>query len=186
MWRNSVLLAGAGVFALLGPALAQTSDRNTGSNGMSGRVSSADMKFAKEAASGGMAEVELGKLATQKASNDKVKSFGQRMIDDHGKANDQLKSLASKDNITLPTEMDAKDRATVDRLSKLSGTEFDRAYMRDMVQDHQKDIAAFQKEASSGSNMDLKNWASSTVPTLQDHLRQAKEAESAVGSMTSR
>lgn len=153
------------------------SKMDSGASGMS----AADTKFAHEAAIGGMTEVELGKVAVQKASNDKVKQFGQRMIDDHTKAGDQLKSLAAKKNITLPTEMDAKSKAMVDKMSGMSGAAFDKAYMKDMVADHRKDIAEFQKEASTGSDTDLKSWASTTLPTLEEHQRLAQEANSAVG-----
>jgi putative membrane protein len=128
----------------------------------------------KKAAVGGMAEVELGKLATEKASNDDVKKFGQRMVDDHSKANDQLKQLASQKGVTVPSDLEAKDKALKDRLSKLSGTEFDRAYMKNMVRDHNKDVAEFRKESKSAKDNDLKNFASQTLPTLEDHLKQAK------------
>ncbi len=166
-FKSSVLLGTAGLFVTMGGlALAQSS--------------SADNKFAREAATGGMEEVELGKIAVRNASNEKVKAFGQRMVDDHSKANDQLMMIASKNNITLPTSLDAKQKADVDRLSAMTGAAFDKAYMRDMVQDHEKDIAEFQKESSSGKNPDLKNFAASTLPTLQMHLQMAKDAESAV------
>jgi len=149
-----------------------------------GTNSTADTKFAKEAASGGMAEVQMGQLAVQNASNEQVKKFGQRMVDDHSKANDQLKGIAAKDNITLPSELDAKDQATLKRLQGLKGTAFDRAYMQDMVKDHQHDVSDFQKEASNGSNPDLKAFASQTLPTLQEHLKMAQDASSAVGAMS--
>lgn len=163
--------------------MAQKSDDATHSNGA---AKSSDMHFAQEAASGGKLEVELGKLAVQKASNERVKQFGQRMIDDHSKAGEQLKSVASKDNIQLPAELSAKDQATYDRLSKLSGTAFDRAYMRDMVKDHQNDVNEFQKEADNGSNSDLKTFASTTLPKLQDHLRMARETNDSLGARSSR
>ena len=82
------------------------------------------------------------------------------MVDDHSKAGDDLKSLASQKNVTLPTDMDAKSKATYDRLSKLNGAAFDKAYMRDMVSDHRKDVAEFKKEANSGKDPDVKSWAS--------------------------
>lgn len=170
-WKNGTLLATAVVFAMTGPLLAQNTATKT---------SSADMKFAKEAAEGGMAEVDQGKLAVQKAANEKVKQFGQRMIDDHSKLNSELKSVAAKDNITIPTELDSKQQATINKLSSLSGPAFDRIYIRDQVKDHEKDIAEFQKEASDGSNPDLKNLASSSLPILQEHLRLAKDAETAL------
>jgi putative membrane protein len=88
-----------------------------------------------------------------------------------------LKGLAGRKNITLPTSPDAKDQATNDRLSKLTGAAFDRAYMRDMVADHKKDVADFQKEAMTGADPDVKTWASNILPTLQGHLQMAQSTK---------
>lgn len=140
-----------------------------------------DASFAKDAAAGGMAEVQLGKLAQQKGSSQSVKDFGARMVKDHSAANDKLKAVASKDGMMVPSGMTHEDQATYDKLSKLSGSDFDKAYAQDMVQDHQKDIAAFQKEANGGMNPDLKNFASQTLPTLQDHLQMAQQMQQSVG-----
>jgi putative membrane protein len=148
------------------------------------RPAMGDAHFAKEAAQGGMAEVKLGELAEEKGSNDSVKSFGKRMVDDHSKAGDKLKEVASRESITLPTDISAKDQATYDRLAKLNGVAFDRAYARDMVKDHEADVAAFQREASGGKDDSLKSFASETLPTLQDHLKQAKEMMKTVGGTT--
>jgi putative membrane protein len=139
-----------------------------------GMTMTADQRFVRDAAEGGMAEVELGKLAAEKGSSQDVKNFGQRMVDDHSKANSQLKQIASNEGITLPAKLDAKDRALKARLSKLSGENFDHAYMDNMVRDHKKDIADFQKESSSGSDPAVKQFASETLPTLQQHLQQAE------------
>jgi putative membrane protein len=135
----------------------------------------ADQRFMVEAAQGGMAEVELGKLAADKASNPDVKKFGERMVDDHGKANDELKTLAQNKNITLPTAIDARHKAVIDRLSKLSGDQFDRAYVQDMLRDHQKDVAAFRTESKSGKDADVKAWAGKTLPTLEEHLKLVQD-----------
>jgi putative membrane protein len=108
------------------------------------------------------------------------------MIDDHTKAGDQLKSIAAKDNITLPSELDRKDKAMVDRFSKTTGTQFDRVHAHDLVKDDQSDVAAFEKETNNGNNPDLKNFASSTVPALRDPLRFAKDNERALGITSSR
>ncbi len=128
-----------------------------------------------KAAQGGLAEVQLGQLAAQKASNPDVKAFGQKMVDDHTKANDQLKDIASKNSIAVPTELSAKDKAEHERLSKLSGDAFDKAYMSHMVADHKKDVAEFKKEANSGKDDAVKNFAQQTLPTLQEHLKMAQE-----------
>jgi putative membrane protein len=134
-----------------------------------------DAQFAKKAAQGGMAEVKMGQLAQDKGTANSVKKFGQRMVEDHSKAGDELKQKAAKENITLPNDMNAKDKATYDSLSKLSGAAFDRAYARDMVKDHEEDIAEFNKEANGGQDAAIKDFASQKLPTLQDHLKQAKE-----------
>jgi putative membrane protein len=138
-------------------------------------LSLSDKKFVRDAAQGGMAEVELGKLATEKASSDDVKKFGQRMVDDHTKAADQLKQVASSEGIQLPQGLSAKDKMTEERLSKLSGEQFDKAYMADMVKDHTQDVTEFQHESHSGKDAAVKNLASQTLPTIEDHLKQAKE-----------
>lgn len=135
---------------------------------------SADSKFVLEAAMGGMAEVQLGQLAVDKATSPDVKQFGQRMVDDHGKANQELTQLAGTKGITLPTTLDAKHQADVDRLSKLTGEEFDHSYMKMMVDDHNKDVADFQHESSGGKDPDVKAWAAKTLPTLEQHQSMAK------------
>jgi putative membrane protein len=182
-FKSGMLLAGAGLFITLsGPAIAQKSDDATNFNGVQRRD---DGHFAREAAMGGMMEVELGRIAVQKSSNDKVKEFGQRMIDDHSKVGEELKGIAAKNNFNIPAQLDERHKAIVNGYVNMSATEFDRSYMRDMVKDHQTDIAEFQKEANSGMNADLKSWATTTLPTLQEHLRIAKETESSL-SVTSR
>ena len=141
-----------------------------------------DQGFVIKAAHGGMAEVELGKLAVDKAASDEVKKFGQRMVDDHGKANEELKTLAQNKQITLPTDVDAKDKALHDRLARLSGAAFDRAYMQAMLADHQKDVNEFRTEARAGKDADVKGWAAKTLPTLEEHLKLAQSANRAVGT----
>lgn len=133
-----------------------------------------DKKFLKDAAIGGMVKVELGKLAVQKASSDAVKQFAQKMVDDHTRANEEVKQIASKANISLPDSLDSKHQSRIDKLSKLSGTEFDRAYIKDQLKDHQQDVKEFQNEAENGNHEELKNFASKTLPTLQEHLSMAK------------
>ena len=138
-------------------------------------MSTADKMFVRKAAQGGLAEVELGKLAAEKASNPEVKKFAQKMVDDHSKANDQLKQVASQEGLQLPTTLDAKDKAIKDRLSKLSGASFDKAYMSDMVKDHKADVADFTRESRAGKDQAVKQFASSTLPTLKSHLEQAEQ-----------
>ena len=134
-----------------------------------------DNRFAADAAAGGMAEVKLGELAQEKASDPSVIAFGRRMAEDHTKAGEQLQQVARSQNITLPVALNATDQARYDQLSKLSGPEFDHAYMQMMVKDHERDVAEFQKEASSGKNPAIKHFAAQILPTLEDHLREARD-----------
>jgi len=142
--------------------------------------------FVREAAIGGLAEVELGRLASDKASSPEVKQFAQRMVTDHGKANGELKSLAEKKGISVPTDVDAKHKQTVEKLSKLSGAAFDRAYMDEMLKDHKKDVSEFKQQSTKGSDPELKAWATTTLPTLQEHLQMAERTHSAVATSGTR
>jgi len=148
------------------------------------KLSAADTKFVHEAAAGGMAEVALGKLAVEKAANPEVKQFAQRMVDDHSKANDELKAFASQKGVTPPADLDPAAKATEARLSKLTGAAFDKAYMADMVKDHDKDVAAFKHASTSAADADLKAWAGKTLPTLQEHQTQAKSINAKVATST--
>jgi putative membrane protein len=141
-----------------------------------------DSRFANKAAAGGMSEVKLGQLAVDKGSNSAVKDFGQRMVTDHSKANDELKKIAMRSNIALPDAMTTSDQALYDRLSKLSGAEFDRAYAHAMVKDHEDDVTAFQRESVEGRNTAVKEFATQTVPTLKSHLQQAREMQKTVSA----
>lgn len=147
---------------------------NNESNAGSSKLDAVDRHFIRKAGEGGLAEVELGKLAAEKGATDEVKKFGQRMVDDHSKANEQLKQLADSKGATLPTKLDPNDQAAKARLEKLSGQQFDRAYMNDMVKDHSKDVAEFKKESTTAKDTDVKSFASQTLPTLQDHLKEAR------------
>ena len=178
--HNSLAIASFGIALALftGPSVVAQQPGDAPSPSMSAGPSSADAKFLKEAADGGMAEVELGKLASEKASSGDVKQFGQRMAEDHGKANEELKQLAMQKHIDLPSEPSAKHKATKARLEKLSGEQFDKAYMADMLKDHKKDVAAFQRQSNSAKDPDVKSFAAKTLPTLQDHLKEAQKLAS--------
>ena len=141
------------------------------------KVPSGDKKFVTEAAEGNLAEVELGKLASEKAANDAVKQFGQRMVGDHGKANEELAKLAQDKGVSTPSGLDSKHQKLRDRLAKLSGAAFDRAYVDEMVKDHRQDVKEFQREADKGKDPDVKAWAAKTLPTLQDHLKQVENIQ---------
>jgi putative membrane protein len=129
-----------------------------------------DNDFMTEAAQGGMAEVELGKLAASKATNAEVKKFGQLMVSDHSKANGELKALAAKKGVTLPTDTDSEAKATIDDLKGRSGADFDKEYVENMYEDHKHDVAAFEDEAQNASDPDVRAFASKTLPTLKKHL----------------
>jgi putative membrane protein len=148
-------------------------------------LSSSDQKFVNEAAIGGMAEVEMGRLGVERATSDDVKAFSQRLIDDHTKANADLAQVASSKGVTLPTGLDAKHQAVIDHLRTLSGADFDREFAKVGVKDHQEDIKAFQKESSGGRDADVKSFATRTLPTLQEHLRMAQDAETRMKGMKS-
>src|SRR5215469_7117189 len=134
---------------------------DTSQNGT--KLTTSERTFVKQAAEGGLAEVELGKLAAERASSSDVKQFGQRMVDDHTKANDQLKQVASEESITLPEKLDTKDAAIKARLEKLSGEQFDHAYMLNMVRDHTKDVTEFRTQAKTAKNPAIRNFAAQTL-----------------------
>lgn len=175
---NALFVVAFAAAMTLTSAVAQQ-DKDSNGTAMSSKHSAgtavSDKTFVKKAAEGGLAEVELGQLATQKAASEDVKKFGQRMVDDHSKANDQLKQVAEQQHIELPTEPSAKDKALKARLEKLSGEQFDKAYMHDMVKDHRTDVAEFAHEAKMGKDPAVKSFAESTLPTLREHLKLAEK-----------
>jgi putative membrane protein len=133
-----------------------------------------DEKFVRDAAAGGMMEVELGHMAAERAASAEVKAFGQRMVTDHGRANQQLMQLATSKGMTLARDLPAHMQAERDHLARLSGAEFDRMYMQHMLQDHKKDVAEFEKEAEKGTDSALRTFAQQTLPTLREHLTLAE------------
>jgi putative membrane protein len=146
------------------------------------KLAHGDRKFIEEAAKGGMAEVQLGQLAVQKAQSPEVKQFAQKMVDDHTKANDELKQVASSKGVELPTDLDHSAKREHDKLSKLSGADFDREYMNHMVSDHKKDVKAFKDESKSAKDAQVKEFATTTLPTLEQHLQLAEQTDAAVRS----
>ena len=141
-----------------------------------GKVSGNDRHFVTTAAEDGLAEVELGKLAQQNGSSAAVKQFGQRMVDDHGKANKELESIASKLGVTPPKDP-GKHQGDIKKFSKLTGDKFDREYAEHMVKDHEKAVSLFEKQSKSGDADELKQFASKTLPTLQEHLKMARSLQ---------
>ncbi len=176
------------------------------------KLSSGDHEFIMKAAHGGAMEIELSQLAVSKSSNDDVKQFAQRLIDDHSKANDELKQLAQSKGVILPeshgtmsgtsdstmnsssktmshANMNAKDHQAMmehqkmkEKLSKLSGAEFDKAYMSAIVKDHEKAVAMYEKVAKDSKDADVKAWATKTLPTLKEHWQMARDTAAKVGA----
>ena len=175
--RHQLRICGAAIAAvLLGPvghAVAQGADSAR-------TLDSSDRKFVEDAAQGNLAEVAMGQLAQQRASHALVKAFGQRIMQDHGKANDDLKRVASGKGMQLPATMGRMHQNNADRLAKLSGAEFDRAYMKHMLDDHKKDISEFEKASKSAKDAEVKDFAARTLPTLKSHLQTAQTTYDAV------
>jgi putative membrane protein len=172
-----------------GSSAGSQSTQSQGSSG-SGSMSSStgqtgsgtvDQAFISKAAMGGMAEVELGRLAQRKASSKEVKDLAGKIVSDHTRSNEELQRIAKSLNVTIPTTVDSKHKDTKERLQKLSGTEFDRTFMNEIVNDHREHIAEFKREANSGNNQQVKQFASKTLPTLEEHLRQAEQTLQSVG-----
>jgi putative membrane protein len=164
MMRRIIVALGVALAALTTAAAAPTANK-------------ADQNFLKQAIQGNLAEVELGKLAQEKSMNDRVRSFGDTLVKDHSAGNEKATEVASAVGVTAPTEPSKKQKMMYDRLSKLSGSAFDRQFARMMVDDHQKDIKEFEKEAKS-SNEQIAGFAKDTLPTLQKHLDTAKSLAS--------
>ncbi len=189
MSRNVLAVIGAVICLVLIGCSDTTNINNTNSNtnttntnrtaspspARSATLTESDRNFLMEAAQGGMAEVELGRLASQKAQNPEVKRFGERMVTDHSKANDELKQLATQKGVTLPTDLGAEQKQEMDRLSKLSGAAFDREYMKLMVEDHDKDVKAFQDEANRATDPDVRSFASKILPIITEHQKVAHD-----------
>lgn len=190
---STAVLAGVLAIFLVAPAAAQrqpeygkkperTITANPSSNNPVKDVDETDQSFMKEAAMGNQAEIQLGQMAQSKASNPEVKSFGQRMVKDHSDADDKLKNIAESQHISLPAELDPKHKNQAEALSRLSGPQFDKAYMTLMVQEHTQDVNKFKKEAASSHDPTLQQFARSTLPVLQSHLNEAQRVEQKVNN----
>ena len=165
----------SGTSATTGVTATNTAGTTTAAVTSTAPLTGADKDFAMKAAEGGMMEVDLGQLAAAKATSNDVKDFGNRMVSDHGKANDELKAIAAQKGLTLLTQAGQEEKKTSNDLSQKSGTGFDKAYMSDMVKDHEKDAKEFEKAIKDLKDPDVKNWATKTLPVVQDHLKMAKE-----------
>ncbi len=149
---------------------------NTMSNTAAALTTESPEDFMATAAHSGMAEVELGKLAAERGQDPEVKKFGQMMVSDHGKANAELKALAAKKNIQLPTDL-GPHRGTMEDLRELTGAEFDREYVSAMVEAHENDVELFESQAENSADPDVKAFAAKTLPVLQKHLEQIRSIQ---------
>lgn len=142
-----------------------------------GQLPSPDDKFVQDAVAGGKSEVEMGRMASEKATNPQVQEFGRRMMQDHSKANVELKRILTEQGIPEPAVTMPTTRSG-GGLENLNGPAFDRAYMKDMVKDHKNEIAEFKKEAAKGRDPELRNYAAQALPVLEEHLQMAEQTQS--------
>ena len=143
--------------------------------------SSTDRRFVQEAGAGGAAEVALGKLATQKASRDEVKQLGQQMVEDHSKSGDELKQVAGAKGMTAPDAPTPAQQKAAEQITQRSGAAFDKSFLNQMALDHKKTIALFRRESRSGSDPDLKAFATKMLPTLEEHLKMVHSLQTKGG-----
>jgi putative membrane protein len=137
--------------------------------------------FLQKAAEGQQAEIALGQLASERAEDQQVKKFGAQMIKDHRKANLEIQQLASKEGVLLPTELTGKHKDMQEQFARLTGREFDRAYMGYMLRDHRKDVKEFERHVKAIKDPQVQHWAEGTLPLLKQHLRQAQQIAGSIG-----
>lgn len=167
--------------ALSGPAMAQTNEAQAdrAAPTPSAQTKAPDAKFVEAASAAGLAEVDLGKLGASQGQSDAVKSFGQKMVDDHTKANDELKTIASSKSIPVSPAPMASDTKAAAMIGKKQGAEFDAAFKKKMVADHEKVVKLFTKESTGGKDADLKAFATKMLPDLKEHLQMAQQLPAA-------
>ena len=141
-----------------------------------------DKGFVDKAAAGGLAEVQLGKLAMDKGQSMEVKQFARKMVEDHSKANTELKQIAQKKNMEVPAKLDAKHQMVYDKLVKLTGADFDKEYMRAMAEDHDDTVKLFKEQSETGQNPELKAFAMKTLPVIEKHDDMAHMDQSQMGA----
>jgi putative membrane protein len=163
------------------PTPSNLAKSNAGGKGGSDQLARKDKRFMENAAKDSAAEIEAGKLASTQASNDQVKQFGERMVQDHGKAADELKQLAQSKGLDLPDTADRKHEREMKSLGKKSGADFDKAYMSQMVKDHKKDLKEMQKAAKDARDPDVKAFAEKTAAVIKEHLDMAQQTAASVG-----
>ena len=166
------------------PAASSTpaSKQTTATSRSNTSLAAADRDFMMKAAQSDIAEIQSGQVAKEKASSDAVKKFADQMVADHTKTSGQMKTMAASRNVALPTTPASKDERDLKKMSTMSGTEFDRAYMASQVRAHRDAVALFQKESKSGKDAELKSFAAATLPALQGHLKMATELSKATNA----
>jgi putative membrane protein len=171
IWHaGAMLLAAVGIAGVMTTAVgAPPSDKGDKV------VTGGDLAFMNDAGPGGVAEVELGRLAVERGASAEIKQFAQQMIEDHSKAGEKLKKLAQQKKVTLPPELLPQAKQTKEKLAKLSGSEFDQAYVKAMVEMHVKDVTAFEAVAKTATDADVKAFATETLPTLKHHLQMIRD-----------
>ncbi len=174
--RNTLGLAAALAALAVLPAHAQDATKAP----TKASLDAADREFIEKAAAGGLAEVEMGRLATTKGKSPGVKDFGARMVRDHGRANAELRSLAGRKGVSLPSGPDPSHRKTMDRMNRVAAEKFDREYLDAMVEDHQQDVKDFVKRAKTAGDAEVRAFAAKTLPVLQEHLELAERTRDAV------
>jgi putative membrane protein len=142
-----------------------------------GQLSAKDYRFVAEAARGGTMEVELGELAVQKGASESVRHFGQQMVTDHKRVNEELRAITSRKGATLPAQLSHSENSSLAHLQKVTGRDFDKAYAHHMVKEHQADVKDFQEAAKDLNDPELRAFAQKTLPTLEEHLRLARDVE---------
>jgi putative membrane protein len=161
---NAALIAVSIGWLLMGTALVQAD-----------KVSDMDQQFLKQAAHAGTAEVKLGAMAKEQAASPEVQQFGQRMVTDHTKANEELMALAQAKDISVSAEIDDQHQEIAEMLSKMQGSQFDREFMYHMVKDHEKAVQLFSMASQESQDVDIKAFAAKTLPALQEHLQLARQ-----------
>ena len=182
--KRSVCLVGLSLLALgfyVLPAFSQAQTPTSGQNQKPATQAEQNAKalspeeFVRMASADNLAEINIGRMAEKQATDQKLKDFGQRLVRDHTKANDELNKLANQVNFRPAQKMDAKHEKLANQLAQLRGADFDRAFLKDMVKDHEKAVSLFEAEAKNGTNADVKAYAAKTLPTLKEHLKIARD-----------
>ena len=177
--NNAAATSGTGLSAGTGKSADANSVTSTSGTASTAPLAPSDQQFVTKAAEGGMFEVEIGKLAADKAADANVKSFAQMLVDDHSAANDKLRQIASGHNVALPASISDDQKKELDQLSKLSGAQFDKQFVKMVgIKDHHHDIAEFEKASKSAQSPDVKDFAANALPTLKKHLAAAEKLPS--------